>query len=326
MERTRASRIAAGVLIVGLLAVRAATAGDPPQAKTPEGPWETYRAYLGSTRGGDFEPYLTEGGRAQWRTFSPEARQATRDLLGAPPGLYDATLVSSKVEGDRARLDATVSFDPGNGKMDEMRAHVELVRGGRGWGVQSETLTPPASPDFYAAALRDAGRTPVPGGSWAGLRAGVFPPTVQAKADAKLRDLREGDLWAVADVRVVISGEAAYQSANNGYYDRIECLVGPSKCIPGYPGHGAAFLDARLASPRNGYHPRLDLGPRADGGPQASPTSALSYAYWLVPDPGRAGRAICGDASGIICTLSGGSPPVTKGQCPIEPGPCLILR
>jgi len=323
---TRASCIAAVVLMVGLQPVCTAVGGDAPQAKTPSDAWETYRAYLGATHGGDFEPYLTDEGRAQWRTFSPEARQAARDLLYAPPGLYDAKLVGSKVEGKLAQLDAIVYFDPGSGKKDEVQAHVELVRGDRGWGVLSETFTPPASPD-YAAVLRDAGRTTVDGGSWAGLRApGVFPPTVQAKADAKLRDQREGDEWAIADVRTVISAEAAYQSENRGYYDRIECLVQPHDCIPGYPRNSPAFLDARLGSPRNGYRPQLDIGPRADAGPQASPSSVLSYVYWLIPDPGRAGRTICGDAAGIVCTLSGGSAPVTKGEwCPSEPA-CMLLR
>ena len=327
--RTRASCVAALVLMMCLPPVPTASAGDAPPAKAPEGPWETYRAYLGATHGGDFEPYLTDEGLAQWRGFSAEARQAARDLLDAPPGLYDATLVGSKVTGNHAQLDAIVYFDPGMGKKDEIKARVELVRGDRGWGVLGETLTPPAVPPFYASALRDAGRTTADGSSWTGLRApGVFPPTVQAKADAKLRDLREGDEWAVADVRTVISGEAAYQAANNGYYDRIECLLEPSKCVPGYPRDGAPFLDARFAAPRNGYRPRLDLGARADAGPQGSPSSVLSYAYWLIPDPGRAGRTVCGDATGIVCTLSSSStaPPVTKGACPIEPGPCVILR
>src|SRR6185503_9889141 len=106
-----------------------------------------------------------------------------------------------------------------------------------------------------------------------------------------------------------------------------ECLAGPVKCIPGYPAKGPVFLDARLGAPRNGYRPRLDLGSRpAEASPQASRSSVVSYAYWMIPEPGRAGRTVCGDASGIICTLPSGSAPVTKGECPIEPGPCVVLR
>src|SRR6266496_3047323 len=50
---------------------------------------------------------------------------------------------------------------------------------------------------------------------------------------------------AIGDTRTVISGEAAYQSANSGFYGTLTCLATPSSCIPNYAG--PTFLDASIA-------------------------------------------------------------------------------
>jgi type IV pilus assembly protein PilA len=50
---------------------------------------------------------------------------------------------------------------------------------------------------------------------------------------------------AIGDTRTVISGEAAYQSANSGFYGVLTCLATPSSCITGYAG--PTFLDSSLA-------------------------------------------------------------------------------
>jgi hypothetical protein len=203
-----------------------------------------------------------------------------------------------------------------------------MVLTARGWAVLSETFTPPEAAPLYASSLRDAGWTSDDGTSWTSLRApGVFPPSVQARADAILRDRASGDGWAIDDVRTVIAAQAAYSSANGGYYDRLECLHKPVQCIPEYPSIAPPFLDATIASPRNGYRPRFDPGTAAEKAPTISRTSVNSYAFWMIPDEGRPGRTICGDASGIVCTVEGRTPPVAKGECPVEPvGPCRPLR
>ena len=46
----------------------------------------------------------------------------------------------------------------------------------------------------------------------------------------------------------MISGEAAYQSANSGFYGNLTCLATPASCIPGYTSAGPTFLDSSLAS------------------------------------------------------------------------------
>ena len=49
----------------------------------------------------------------------------------------------------------------------------------------------------------------------------------------------------IGDIRTVISAEAAYQSANSGFYDRLTCLATPAGCIPGYPATAPTFLDSQ---------------------------------------------------------------------------------
>ena len=137
---------------------------------------------------------------------------------------------------------------------------------------------------------------------------------------------------AIGDIRTVISGEAAYQSANAGYYDTLECLGAPQQgCIPGYPANGPTFLDPPLASgmDKSGYKRRFHPGappPSEEGASQRSPSSISSFAYTAVPmQPGRTGvRGFCGDSSGRICfTLDGTEPPVENGECAQT---CQMLR
>jgi hypothetical protein len=310
-------RVSACVLAAAAIATAtAAAAADP----APAGAWEAYRGFLmASHNNGDVAPFLTDEGLAQWRAYSPEARKVALSFLTALSALHDVKLVASKVVAGTTQLDVSLECDPyGMGHPDQVKGRVEMVHGPRGWAVRSETYLVPAA--GYGEDLRKAGWTAAGGESWNGLRApGVFPPTIQAAVDAAARDRREGDAWAIADVRAVISGEAAYQSSNNGFYDRLECMVEPVPCIPGYPANGPAYLDAKLATPRNGYHPRFDPGPKGDAGASGSRTSLTSYAYWLIPDAGRAGRAICGDASGVICTMTKAPAPSAAGTCPDAP-------
>jgi hypothetical protein len=174
-------------LAVAIAPLAAAAQTDAPAAD----PWGRYREYLlGQTRLGDVQPYLTDEGRAQFRAYSEEAKRAARDLLYPVSGLDDATLVKSSADGKRARLDAVVYFVPvpGSEHRDTMDAHVEMVLTTRGWAVLSETFTPTTNVEFYSGALREAGWTSTDGKSWTSLRApGVFPPSVQEKADALAR-------------------------------------------------------------------------------------------------------------------------------------------
>jgi hypothetical protein len=126
---------------------------------------------------------------------------------------------------------------------------------------------------------------------------------------------------AIGDIRTVISGEAAYQSANAGFYDTLACLGAPSTCIPGYSG--PVFVDAVLASgaDKSGYKRTFHPGAPASapaGADQRSPSSIESFAYTVVPvQRNQSGvRGFCGDSSGRICiTMDGSEPPVVNGEC-----------
>jgi hypothetical protein len=309
-HRVAGASVAAAALLV--LPAPLQAAAEPPNAA-----WEAYRSFLIASRnGGDIARFLTDEGLAQWRAYSPEARKVAESSGLA--ALHDVKLAGSRTAAAVTQLDVLLYCDPfGRGRDDELKGRVEMVHGPRGWGVRSETVT---APEPYATMLRDAGWTSADGHSWTGLRApGVFPPAVQAKVDAAASDRREGDAWAVADVRAVIAAEAAYQSMNDGLYDRLDCLLKPVACIPGYPAKGPVFIPAALAAPRNGYHPRFDGGPRAEAGASSWPASVAAYADGMIPPAGRAGRAICGDASGVVCAMAKAPAPSADGSCPLEP-------
>jgi type II secretory pathway pseudopilin PulG len=126
---------------------------------------------------------------------------------------------------------------------------------------------------------------------------------------------------AIGDIRSVISAEAAYQSANGGYYDTLECLAAPAGCIPNYTG--PVFVDTTLASSavKGGYKRTFHPGAPAPASPDSgsrSPSSLSAFAYTAVPaEPNRTGvRGFCGDSSGRICqTMDGSEPQVVNGEC-----------
>lgn len=127
----------------------------------------------------------------------------------------------------------------------------------------------------------------------------AIPSLLRARVSAN-------EAGAIGNVRTVVSAQAAYQSVNSGFYDgRWECLSQPQGCISGY--NGPTFLDGEMFErPRHGYVHELHGGARAAG---LSPSSTETFAVLAYPaEPGKTGvRAFCGDASGRVCALSGGS-------------------
>jgi len=139
--------------------------------------------------------------------------------------------------------------------------------------------------------------------------------------------LSANEAAAIGDVRSVLVAEAAYQSANGGYYDRLECLAEPGACIPAYAGPSMLGPDIARATVKSGYRRSFHAGaPASPRPPAVSPTSMMSFAYAAVPaQPGATGvRAFCGDATGVVCfTRDGALPSVLAGVCPAE---CQALR
>jgi hypothetical protein len=142
----------------------------------------------------------------------------------------------------------------------------------------------------------------------------AIPSLLRARVSAN-------EAQAIGDVRTVISAEAAYQSANSGYYGPLECLPKPGECIPGYGG--PTFLDPALATSavKSGYRRTFYPGPAASmgaSGTEPPPRSIEGFAFVAVPEkPGATGvRSFCGDHSGRVCAVRSGSIDASGGECP----------
>ena len=138
----------------------------------------------------------------------------------------------------------------------------------------------------------------------------------------------------IGDIRTVISAEAAFQSANGGWYaGDITCMndVDPSTCIPSYPTNAPTFLDSSIASlgAKSGY--ARSFGPGATPSPlntnTSGPTSVASYVYNTSPvSQGQTGvRGFGGDSSGILCFTPDGAEPGTTGTLALDTATCSIL-
>jgi type IV pilus assembly protein PilA len=65
----------------------------------------------------------------------------------------------------------------------------------------------------------------------------AIPSLLRARVSAN-------EAGAIGDARTVVSGEAAFQSANSGFYGNITCLSAPSGCIANYSTAAPTFLDS----------------------------------------------------------------------------------
>ena len=136
----------------------------------------------------------------------------------------------------------------------------------------------------------------------------------------------------IGDIRSVISGQAAYASANGGFYDGVfTCLTSPTGCIPGYPASAPTFLDTQMTSlaSKSGYNRTFQSGAAPVPVPTtSSPSSTTTYRYDATPATvGQTGvRGFAGDASGRICFTNDGTP-VGAGLLPgALPATCNDLR
>ena len=148
------------------------------------------------------------------------------------------------------------------------------------------------------------------------LAAIAIPSLLRARVSAN-------ESAALGDVRSVLVAEVGYQSLNGGYYDTLECLAGPSRCVPGYPGPVLLKGDVATTTPRNGYNRRFYSGPAPMPPPSkpVSPSSMTAFAYVAVPiQRGKTGvRSFCVDASGDIRTQADeAEPEIVDGACPAD--------
>jgi type IV pilus assembly protein PilA len=130
----------------------------------------------------------------------------------------------------------------------------------------------------------------------------------------------------IGDIRTVISAQAAYQSANGGWYSgTMSCLNNPSGgCIPNYPATGPTFVDTNIAAlaAKSGY--ARTFGPGSTPNPLNSnvsdPASVASYVYEATPvSQGQTGvRGFGGDSSGVLCFSPQGNVPPTTGTLALD--------
>jgi type IV pilus assembly protein PilA len=108
---------------------------------------------------------------------------------------------------------------------------------------------------------------------------------------------------AIGDTRTVISAEAAYQSANSGFYGQLTCMSAPSGCIPSYAG--PTFLDASLAgtttNTKQGYA-RTWAAQAATAGTTGLTGAVDTFCYASNPSvANKTGvRSFGGDSSGVV--------------------------
>ena len=139
----------------------------------------------------------------------------------------------------------------------------------------------------------------------------------------------------IGDIRTVISAQAAYQSANGGWYAQLmPCLSVPrngTTCIPNYPTNGPTFLDPNLTAqtPKSGYARSFQAAPALTGISTAISGSASTSAYAYLTTPvtqGQSGvRSFGGDASGVICFRSDGTA-VTATNGTLDLTSCAVLQ
>jgi hypothetical protein len=122
---------------------------------------------------------------------------------------------------------------------------------------------------------------------------------------------------AIANIRIMLSAQAAYSAGNDGAYGSIECLQSPKACVHTDPGQPYLEKDFVLGE-RAGYIYHFDAGgntPQAVGRPPGSTLSTFA----IVATPAVAGssgtRRFCGDSRMYVCTLLGDSV-VSGAQCP----------
>ena len=139
----------------------------------------------------------------------------------------------------------------------------------------------------------------------------------------------------IGDIRTIISAQAAYQSANGGFYTSSwQCLVAPAVgCIPSYPTNAPTFVDSQLASQqgKSGYARSAGtFGLQPAPMPAISdPASVSAYVYAASPiNIGQTGvRGFAGDSSGVICfSTTGVPPPNAGGSITITAGTCQVLQ
>jgi len=173
------------------------------------------------------------------------------------------------------------------------------------------------------ASRRDSGlvvAATIVGGVTAVVIASVLVGVVAIPEGLHRRARTAAESAALADLRTVMSAEAAYATANGGHFDRLECLAEPSRCLE-HPTTPARFLPLSFVESRarRGYVFSFNPGPPPsdDDAPGDSPSSMTSYAFVARPESTGA-RWFCCDATGRLCASKTAEAPGTSAFCPFD--------
>jgi type IV pilus assembly protein PilA len=143
----------------------------------------------------------------------------------------------------------------------------------------------------------------------------AIPSLLRARVSAN-------EAGAIGNLRTIVSAEAAYQSANAGYYDVPACLSSPAsaQCL-GTNAPPSPFLSPEVVFdvPKTGYVLRFYPGETVSA-PGASPSSLTSFA--VVAEPATVNttgvRTFCADSTGIVSVCAPSTVGVggAGGACP----------
>jgi prepilin-type N-terminal cleavage/methylation domain-containing protein len=124
----------------------------------------------------------------------------------------------------------------------------------------------------------------------------AIPSLLRARVSAN-------EAGAIGDSRTVVSGEAAYQSANSGFYGQITCLSVPSNaaCIPNYAAAAPTFLDGSITAlgTKQGYTRNFG-STAAAGAPTAGSIGIFCYGSKPAVANKTGVRSFGADDSGVV--------------------------
>lgn len=136
----------------------------------------------------------------------------------------------------------------------------------------------------------------------------------------------------IGDVRSVISAQAAFQSAANGWFAPINCLSTPTTCLIGYPTSAPIFMDASMTAltAKTGYNRSFIPGALVSGNPTNIVGVVEGFCYGAFPTAGgQTGvRGFGGDSSGRVCqNMIGADECTLPGATPATLGEtCMVLQ
>jgi prepilin-type N-terminal cleavage/methylation domain-containing protein len=123
----------------------------------------------------------------------------------------------------------------------------------------------------------------------------------------------------IGDIRTVVSAEHAYSGPNGGNFGAITCLAQGGLCNPGAAG---VYLDQNMTSliQKSGYERSFFPGP-AIVAPAPIVGSIGGFTYSTVPVllNSTGVRGFAGDASGMICFTTNGTPVVQANGALTQP-------